>query len=75
MLISNEYFLVLFCLFLQPFKHWGIEFISWHFIDVTGEIFLSTFSRNHSFQNIIHTLFQTHCDWNQVITFKKKVVC
>lgn len=35
-----------------------------------------TFSGNHCpFLKLNHTVFQTHCDWNQVITFKRKVVC
>lgn len=35
-----------------------------------------TFSGNNCpFQNLNLTLFQAHCDWNQVITFKQKFVC
>lgn len=42
----------------------------------TRRNFPLTFSGNHCpFQNLNHTLFQTHSDWNQVITFKQKVVC
>lgn len=35
-----------------------------------------TFSGNNCpFQNLNLTLFQAHCDWNQVFTFKQKFVC
>lgn len=56
-----EYFSVLFCMFLKPFKPWCIlYFISQHFIHAKGEIFLSPSQEITVLSKISISLYSKH---------------